>query len=155
MPTVLDGSVLGDECKLYFSATLGGAGTLTEVPVVIEDTISSERRSAESNCRGDSEIKEHIGKPKHSISGTMLFKRGTPGASLATLRTAYMANTMLHWASASGTIADEGQHVFRFEGKLKKWEQSNGDNDTVKVAFEIAPDPGSTYASVWAIVPPA
>lgn len=154
MPTVLDGSVLGDEAKAYLSATLGGAGALTELPLVIEDTISSERRSAESNCRGDAEIKEHVGKPKHMLSGTLLFKRGTPGATLSTMRTAYMSGTMLHWAIASGDITHEGQHVFRFEGKLKKWEQTNGDNETIKVAYEIAPDPGSTYASNWSVVVP-
>lgn len=75
MPTAADGSVLGDDAKLYFSATLGGSGTLTEVPVVIDDTIGSERRTAESNCRGDSEISEHVGKPKHTISGTILHSR--------------------------------------------------------------------------------
>jgi hypothetical protein len=152
MPTAADGSVLGDDCKLFYSATLGGAGTLTEVPVVIDDTLASERRTAESNCRGDSEISEHVGKIKHSITGTILFKRGTPGATGQTLRTAYMANTPLHFALSSGAIADVNQNVFRFEGRLKRWEESRPDNDVVKISFEIARNPDSGYASNLVIV---
>jgi hypothetical protein len=152
MPTAADGSVLGDDAKLYYSATLGGAGTLTEVPVVIDDTIGSERRTAESNCRGDAEVSEHVGKPKHTISGTMLFKRGTPGATYLTLRNAYAAGTLLHFALASGTVADTAQHVFRIEGKFKRWEESRPDNDTIKASFEIARSPDSSYASNWAVV---
>ncbi len=152
MPTADAGSVYGDNCKLYFSATLGGAGALTEAPVVIEDTIGSERRSAESNCRGDAEVSEHVGKPKHSISGSILMKRGSPGATYLTLKTAYMAGTLLHFALATGTITNIDEHVFRLEGKIKKWEEVRGDNDTVKVSFEIVKSAESTYASNWAVV---
>ena len=152
MPTAADGSVYGDNCKMYYSATLGGAGALTEIPVVIDDSIASERRTAESNCRGDAEIKTHVGKPKHTISGNMLMKRGTPGTTYLALKTAYMANTVLHWALATGTITDIAEHVFRMEGRLAKFEETRADNDSVKVAFEIQPDPISTYASNWAVV---
>lgn len=151
MPTAADGSVMGDNCKTYYSATLGGAGTLTEIPVIIDDTISSERRTAESNCRGDAEVKTHVGKPKHSLTGTILMKRGTPGATYLTLKTAYMANTILHFAVATGTVTDSAEHVFRMEGRFSKWEESRAENDSVKVSFEIQPDPVSTYASAWAV----
>jgi hypothetical protein len=152
MPTAADGSVLGDNCQLHYSATLGGSGALTEVPVVIDDAINSERRSAESNCRGDAEITEHVGKPKHSISANLLFKRGTPGATFSTLRTAYINGTTLHFALTTGAIADVGQSVFRLEGKFKSWNETRPDNDTVKVSVEIVKDAGNTYASNWSIV---
>jgi hypothetical protein len=152
MPAAADGSVLGDNCQLHYSATLGGSGALTEVPVIIDDAINSERRSAESNCRGDSEITEHVGKPKHSISANLLFKRGTPGATFVTLRNAYVNGTTLHFALTSGAIADTGQHVFRLEGKIKSWNETRPDNDTVKVAIEIAKDASNTYASNWSVV---
>ena len=152
MPNAADGSVLGDDCITYYSATLGGSGALTEIPVIIDDTISSERRAVESNCRGDSEITEHTGKPKHSVSGTLLVKRGTPGATYATLRDAYVNNTILAWAFATGDSADIGQHIFRMEGRLKRWEESRPDNDTVKVSFEIVKAADNTYASNWATV---
>ena len=152
MPTASPGSVLGDDCKLYYSATLGGAGALTEVPVSIDDTISSERRTAESNCRGDAEVSTHVGKPKYSITGSILFKRGTPGATFLTMRAAYAAGTTLHFALASGTVTDVDQHVFRLEGKFSRWEEARADGDTVKVSFEIQRTPDSTYASNWAVV---
>lgn len=152
MPTVADGSVLGDDCKMYYSATLGGAGTLTEIPVIIDDTIGSERRAAESNCRGDAEISEHVGKPKHTISFTMLVKRGSVGATYLAMKTAYMAGTVHHYALATGAVTDIGQHVFRLEGVIKKWEETRGDNDTVKVSGEIAKAAANTYASNWAVV---
>ena len=115
MPNAADGSVLGDDCKLYYSATLGGAGTLTEIPVVIDDAIASERRSVESNCRGDAEISEHTGKPKYSFTANMLFKRGTPGTTYAAMRTAYTAGTIHHYALASGTVtlASDGSVMLR------------------------------------------
>ena len=152
MANAADGSVLGDDCKTYYSATLGGAGALTEIPVIIDDTVSSERRAVESNCRGDAEITEHTGKPKHSISGTLLVKRGSVGATYGTLRDAYVNNTVLHWAFATGDSADIGQYIFRIEGRLKRWEETRPDNDTVKVAFEIAKAADNAYASNWSTV---
>jgi hypothetical protein len=152
MPAASPGSVLGDDCKLYFSATLGGAGALTEVPVSIDDTVSSERRTAESNCRGDSEVSTHVGKPKHTVSGSFLLKRGTPGATFLTLRAAYAAGTTLHFAFSTGTITDTDNQVFRMEGRFSRWEQANADGDTVKVSFEIQRTPDSTYSSNYATV---
>lgn len=151
MPTASDGSVMGDNCKTYYSATLGGAGVLTEIPVIIDDTVSSERRTAESNCRGDTEVKTHVGKPKHSLSGSMLHKRGTPGTAYLAMKTAYMANTTLHFVLATGTVTDTAEHAFRMEGKFSKWEESRAENDSVKVSFEIQPDPSSSYASNYAV----
>ena len=152
MPNAADGSVLGDDCKLYYSATLGGSGSLTEIPVVIDDAIASERRAVESNCRGDSEISEHTGKPKYSFTANMLFKRGTPGSTYAAMRTAYAAGTVHHYALASGAIADVGQVVFRIEGRIKSWNETRPDNDTVKVAIEVAKAADNSYASNWSTV---
>jgi hypothetical protein len=152
MTAAADGSVLGDDCKLYYSATLGGAGALTEIPEVIDVTVGTERRAVESNCRGDGEVSEHTGKPKHSISATLLMKRGTPGTTFAALRTAYAAGTTLHWAVSSGTITNTGNYVFRMEGRLKRFEESQPDNDTVKVSVEIAKAADSSYASAFSVV---
>ena len=152
MPAAADGAVLGDNCQLHYSATLGGAGALTEVPVVIDDGVNSERRVAEVNARGDSEITELLGKPKHSISANLLFKRGTPGATFLTLRNAYVAGTVLHFALTSGAIADTGQHVFRLEGRIKSWNETRPDGDTVKVAIEITKAADNSYASNWSVV---
>ena len=152
MPNAADGSVLGDDCKLYYSATLGGSGTLTEIPVVIDDAIASERRSVESNCRGDAEISEHTGKPKYSFTANMLFKRGTPGTTYAAMRAAYTAGTIHHYALASGTVTDVGQVLFRIEGRIKSWNETRPDNDTVKVAIEVAKAADNSYASNYSTV---
>ncbi len=77
MTTAANGSIHGDQCKVYYSATLGGLGSLTEIPQVIDSSKNTERRSAESNCRGDKEVSEHVGKPKHSMQLNLLAKRGT------------------------------------------------------------------------------
>jgi hypothetical protein len=154
MTDAVAGSVLGDDCKLYYSATLGGSGVLTEIPVIIDDTLASERRAVESNCRGDAEIGELIGKPKHTISGTLLVKRDTAGvgATFSALRDAYVNGTILHFAMATGDITHIGQYVFRLEGRLKRFEQSNPDNDTVKVSFEVTHAGENTYASNFSTV---
>lgn len=152
MPAAPDGSILGDDCKLYYSATLGGAGALTEIPQVIDITATSERRAVESNCRGDGEVSEHTGKPKHSISGTLLVKRGSPGTAYAALRAAYMAGTVHHYAASSGTITDTGNYVIRIEGRIKRWEESQPDNDTVKVSFEIAKAADNSYSTAFSVV---
>ena len=135
MVDAVAGSILGDDCKLYYSATLGGSGVLTEIPVIIDDTLASERRAVESNCRGDAEIGELIGKPKHTISGTILAKRDTAGvgATFVALRDAYVNGTILPCAMATGERAHIGQYVFRLEGRLKRFCVTNPDNDTVKV----------------------
>lgn len=152
MPAAPDGSVLGDDCKLYYSATLGGAGTLTEIPQVIDVTATSERRSVESNCRGDAEVMEHTGKPKHSFTATLLVKRGSPGTAYAALRAAYMAGTVHHYAISSGTITDTGNYVMRIEGRIKRFEETQPDNDTVKVSMEIAKAADNSYATAWSVV---
>lgn len=144
------GSVYTDECRLYYNATLGGTGG-TEVLIgqVIDDSFSSERRSAESNCREDAEISEHVGKPKHNIGMQMLVKRGTPGAAYQALRTAYMANTVLHFTMTTGDPALGKQMTQELEGRIKNWSESRSDNDTVKVTAEIVRDPSSSFATEW------
>lgn len=152
MTNAADGSILGDNCKVYYSATLGGEGTVTEIPQVIDANVESERRSAESNCRGDAEVSEHIGKPKNSHSITLLAKRGTPATAFLALRAAYMAGTMLHWAFATGVITHVGQLVNEMEARIKKWSETHPDNDTVKVTIELAKDAESSFATEWSVV---
>ena len=152
MTNAANGSIHGDECKLYFSATLGGEGSLTEIPQVIDDTLNSERRSAESNCRGDGEVSEHVGKPKNSLTVNLLAKRGTPGVAYLALRAAYYAKTPLHYAFCTGAIADTGQHVAELQGLIKSWNETHPDNDTVKVAVEIVRDPAAAFASEVSVV---
>ena len=62
MPAATPGAVYGDDAKLYYSATLGGAGSLTVIECVIEDTINRERRTSEDDNRGADEVKENDGK---------------------------------------------------------------------------------------------
>ncbi len=152
MVDVTPGSMLGDNCKVYYSATLGGEGAVTEIPQVIDANVESERRSAESNCRGDAEVSEHIGKPKHSHTITLLAKRSTAGTAFLALRAAYMAGTMLHWAFATGVITHVGQLVTEMEARIKKWSETHPDNDTVKVTIELAKDAESAFATEWSVV---
>jgi len=53
---------------------------------------------------------------------------------------------------ATGDITHIGQYVFRLEGRLKRFEQSNPDNDTVKVSFEVTHAGENTYASNFSTV---
>ncbi len=145
-------SISTDDCKLYYNLTGGSGGTWVEIPVVVEDTVSGERRTSESVCRGDDEVGEHVGKPKFSISGTLLAKRSTPGATYTALRGAFVANTRLGFCAATGAKTTSGEHTFTFEGKLKKWEEARADNDSVRVSFEIARDASSTFDSEFAVV---
>ena len=152
MPDAANGSIHGDDCKLYYSATLGGEGSLTEIPQVIDDTLNSERRSAESNCRGDGEVSEHVGKPKNSLTVNLLAKRGSPGTAYLAMRAAYYAKTPHHYAFCTGDITHVGQHVAELQGIIKSWNETHPDNDTVKVACEIVRDPSATFASEVSVV---
>jgi hypothetical protein len=143
---------MGDDCQLYYSATLGGSGSLTAIDAVIDDEISSERRTADSNARGDSEIKVLVGKPKHSLTGNMQVRVGSPATAYLAMKSAYYSKTVLHFAAATGDITHIGQQVFRFEGEITKWTESRPDGGQVQVAFEIMPTAASTYASSVSVV---
>lgn len=151
MVAATPGAVYGDDAKLYYSATLGGAGSLTVIDCVIDDTINRERRSSEVVYRGADEVMEHVGKCKTSISGNFMTLVGTPGVAYLVLKAAFQAKTTLHWAASTGDITDVGAQVTRFEGKLKSWTESRPDNGNVQVAFEIVKTPDSSYATTLAV----
>jgi hypothetical protein len=152
MPAAIIGPRLGDDAKMYYSATLGGAGALTEVDCVIDDEISSERRSAESNVRGDAEVRTILGKLKNSITANLQVRVGSPGVNYLVLKNAYFANTVLHFALCTGDILLSGNQTFRMEGQISKWTESRPDGDTVKVAIEIVPAAiGTVYNSTVAV----
>lgn len=153
MPTAVVGPRLGDDARLYYSATLGGAGVLTAIDCVIDDEIASEKRTADSNVRGDNEIRTLIGKPRHSLSGNFQTRVGTAGVQYLVMKAAYIAGTVLHFAATTGDILDSGQQVFRSEMQISKWTESRPDGDSIKVAFELVPSALSTYASNFAVVP--
>jgi len=146
------GARMGDDCKLYYSATLGGSGSLTEVDCSIDDEFASERRTADSNSRGDAEIKTLVGKPKHSLTGNLQTRVGSPATAYLAMKTAYFAKTVLHFAIATGDITHVGQQVYRFEGQITKWTESRPDGGAVQVAVEIMPSAASTYASTVSVV---
>ena len=150
MTDAAPGSVLGDDCKFLFSSSVAAtngtcSGTLTEAGVVIEDSITRERVTAVSNCRGDTEKSTAVGKMTTGITATLLLKRGTPGSTFSTLKSAWLANTLLHFALATGTITDVGQYVTRLEGRITKWDEQRSEGDVVKVTIEIARAVDSYY----------
>jgi len=151
MTDATPGAVYGDDAKLYYSATLGGAGSLTVVDCVIDDTINRERRSSEVVYRGATEVMEHVGKCKTTISGNMMVLVGTPGTTYLVLKAAFQAKTTLHWAASTGDITYVGAQVTRFEGKIKSWTESRPDNGNVQIAFEIVKTPDSTYDTTLAV----
>lgn len=151
MTDATPGAVYGDDAKLYYSATLGGAGALTVVDCVIDDTINRERRSSEVVYRGATEVMEHVGKCKTTISGNMMVLVGTPGTTYLVLKAAFQAKTTLHWAASTGDITYVGAQVTRFEGKIKSWTESRPDNGNVQIAFEIVKTPDSTYDTTLAV----
>lgn len=157
MPDAAPGSVLGDDCKFHYSTSVAASngtfsGTLTEAGVVIEDNITRERVTAVSNCRGDAEKSTAVGKGTTGITATLLLKRGTPGATYAALRAAYLANTLLHIALSTGLITDVGQYVTRLEGRITKWDEARAEGDVVKVTIEIARAVDSFYPTTDSVV---
>ena len=149
MTDATPGAVYGDDAKLYYSATLGGAGALTEIDCVVDDTVTRERRSSEVVYRGATEVMEHVGKSKNSVSGTFMLLVG--GTAYLALRAAFDAKTVLHFAATTGDITEIGCLVTRMEGILKSWTESRPDNGNVTVSFEIVKSPRSTYATVLAV----
>ena len=61
------------------------------------------------------------------------------------------AKTTLAYAASTGDITEVDAQVLRLEGKLKSWNETRGDNDSVKVAFEIVKTPDSTYDTTVSI----
>ena len=151
MADAVPGAVYGDDAKLYYSATLGGAGGLTEVGCVVDDTINRERRSSEVVYRGSVEVMEHVGKCKTTISGTLMVLVGAPGATYLALKAAFQAKTTLHWSAVTGDILLVGAQSTDFEGKIKSWSESRPDNGNVTVSFEIVKTPDSTFNTLLAV----
>lgn len=147
MPLTDDVSQLGDDCKMYIDILGAEAGTWAEVGVVIDDTDSFDRRTVDSVCRGDAEIKSHVGKPKFEESGNLLFKRND--TVYEALRDAAHANTPIGVALMNGGITVVGAEGWWRDMRISKWAESRGDNDTVKVAFAMMTDAGSAYVSVF------
>lgn len=157
MTNAAPGSVLGDDCKLLYSTDVAASngtfsGTLTEAGVVIEDNITRERVTAVSNCRGDAEKSTAVGKMTTGFTATLLLKRGTPGASFSALKSAWLANTLLHIALTTGTITDVGQYVTRLEGRITKWDEQRPEGDVVKVSIEFVRAIDSYYPTTDSVV---
>jgi hypothetical protein len=150
MVAAATGAIYGDDAKLYYSATLGGAGALTEIDCVVDDTVTRERRSSEVVYRGATEVMEHVGKSKNSISATLMLLVG--GATYLAMRSAFDAKTVLHYAATTGDITEIGCLVTRMEGQIKSWVESRPDNGNVTVSVEIVKSPKSTYSTVLAVV---
>ena len=156
MVNATPGSVYGDNARLYYSTDVASSGTfsgtLVHADCVIEDTVNDERRQSDVVYRGATDIAVHVGKRKVTISGTMMTLVGTPGAAYVALRAAYLAKTLLHFAAATGDITEVGCQYTRFEGKIISWNESRPDNGNVTVSFEVAKDPGTTYATTSGVI---
>lgn len=151
MTAAVPGAVYGDDAKLYYSATLGGAGALTDIGCVVDDSLSRERRTSEVVYRGAVEVMEHVGKCKTSISGTLMVLIGTPGVTYLILKAAFHAKTTLHFSAATGDITLSGAQSTDFEGKIKSWSESRPDNGNVTVSFEIVKTPDSSFDTLVAV----
>ena len=138
-------SQLGDDCKLYYDLSGAEAGTWVEADVIIDDGDTFERRVADSNCRGDAEIKQHVGKPKYELSGNLLFKLND--TEYEALRDAAHANTSIGIAVMNGAIATVGNEGWWRDMKFSQWNETRPDGDTVKIAFTLVTDASSTYVS--------
>jgi len=138
-------SQLGDDCKLYYDTSGAEAGSWVEADVIIDDGDTFERRTAESNCRGDAEVKEHVGKPKYNLSGTLLFKFGD--TEFVALQSAAQANTSLGIAVMNGAIATSANKGWWRDMKFSQWNENRPDGDTVKVSFTLVTDADSSYVS--------
>lgn len=157
MTNAVPGPVYGDDATLYYSTSLAASngtfsGSLTEIDCVIDDTINRERRSSEVWYRGAPEGSEHVGKPKTTLSGTLMTLVGTPGVTYLVLKNAFDNNTLLHFAAATGDITEVGAQVTEFEGKIKSWNESRPDNGNVTVSFEIVRSPASYFPTEISVV---
>lgn len=138
MTDVTPGSVLGDNAKFYYDTSGAEVGSWTEATCIIDDTDSLEFRTAESNCRGDSETTMHVGKPTHKVSGTLLFKHGSgDGAKYRALRDAAQNRTVIGVALMSADITHVGAEGWFRNMQFSKWERQAPDGDTMKVSFEL------------------
>ena len=147
MPLVDDISQLGEECKMYVDA--GGAedSAWSEVACIIDDSDSLTYREADSVCRGDVEIKTHIGKPKFTTSGNLLFKRNDTEYEI--LRDAAQAKTVIGVALMNGTITEVGAEGWWRDMQITQWNESRPDSDTIKVAFTMVTSADSVYVSTF------
>jgi hypothetical protein len=136
---------LGDDFKFYYDILGAEIGTWALADAIIDDADSFERRTAESNCRGDVEIKTAVGKPKFEESGTLLFKKSDTGYEA--LRDAAQANTNLGIALYDGLIATSGNEGWFRDMRFSSWAETRPDGDTVKVAFTLVTNADSTYVS--------
>lgn len=148
MPTMTDDvSQLGDDCKMYVDSAGAEGGSWALVDVIIDDSDTNERVTADSNCRGDVEIKQHVGKPKFEESGNLLFKRNDTNYEI--LRDAYLANTTVGIALMNGVITDIGAEGWWRDMKITKWNETRPEGDTIKVAFTMVTAADSAYVSVY------
>lgn len=138
-------SQLGEECKLYYDVAGAEVGSWVEADVIIDDGDTFERRTAESNCRGFTEVKEHVGKPKYTLSGTLLFQFGD--TEFTALQAAAQANTNLGIAVMNGAIATASNKGWWRDMRFSQWNETRPDGDTVKVAFTLVTNASSSYAS--------
>jgi hypothetical protein len=147
MPLTDDVSQLGDDCYMYVDASGAEGSSWAACGVVIDDNDTLERRTADSNCREDVEIKQHVGKPKFEESGNLLFKRNHTEYEI--LRDAARNNTSIGVALMNGIITEIGAEGWWRDMKITRWQESRPDGDTIKVAFTMVTDASSTYVSVY------
>lgn len=147
MPLADDVSQLGEECKMYVDSAGAEQGSWAAVDAVIDDSDSFTRREADSICRGDAEIKTHVGKPKFTNSGNILFKRND--TQYEVLRDAAYANTTIGIALMNGVITEVGAEGWWRDMKITQWNETRPDGDTVKVAFSMVTAADSAYVSVF------
>jgi len=138
-------SQLGDDCKLYYDVLGAEVGSWVEADVIIDDGDTFERRTAESNCRGDVEVKVHVGNPKYTLSGTLLFKFGDTEDDA--LLAAVQANTNLGIAVMNGNIATSGNEGWWRDMRFSQWNETRPDGDTVKITFTLTTNAASAYVS--------
>lgn len=138
-------SRLGDDMKMYYDLSGAEQGTWVEADVIIDDSDTFERRTAESNCRGDAEIKTHVGKPKYELSGTLLMK--AEDTEYEALRDAAHGNDSIGIATMNGAIATVGSEGWWRDMKFSQWNEQRPDGDTVKISFTLVTDASSTYVS--------
>ncbi len=139
--------MLGDDAVMYYDVAGAEQGSWGEADVVIDDSDTFERRTAESNCRGDAEIKQHVGKPKFEITGNLKFKLND--TNYEALRDAVHNNTSIGIARMNGDITTSGNGGWWRDMRFSRWSESRPDGDIIKVAFTLVTDASSSYVSVF------
>lgn len=148
MPLIDDVSQLGEDCEMSVDVAGAEQGSWVTVGAVIDDSDTFERNTADSICRGDAEVKQHVSsKAKFEESGNLLFKRND--TAYEALRDAAHANTSIGVALMNGGIAVVGAEGWWRDMKISRWNESRPDGDTIKVAFTMVTDADSAYVSVY------